>query len=203
MKRVVASGQSVYPSKIICVGRNYLAHIKELHNDVPDEMVLFVKPNSSISENLSIVEGEEIHYECELCFLVKEGKLSHLGLGLDLTKRKLQQTLKEKGLPWERAKAFDGSALFSEFITLDDPLEHLSFEFKINDRRVQFGEPKAMIHTPQAILEEVSSFMTLVNGDIVMTGTPKGVGKIHPLSTYTANLFSGDKLCLSQSWVLT
>src|SRR6187401_2848464 len=116
MHFIKVDGVSVYPSKILCVGRNYVAHIRELGNDVPDTMVVFNKPNSAITGTLrSRIGDEALHYEGELAFAVKKGKLVAVGFGLDLTRRGLQTALKEKGLPWERAKAFDGAALFSEF----------------------------------------------------------------------------------------
>ena len=109
MNTISVNGNTVQPSKILCVGRNYRAHIEELGNEIPDSMVVFNKPNSAISDTLySDINNQPLHYESELAFTVKEGKLDAVGFGLDLTKRALQSTLKAKGLPWERAKAFDG-----------------------------------------------------------------------------------------------
>ena len=109
--------QSISPSKIICIGRNYVDHIAELGNEVPDEMVVFLKPNSAISSKLQSYHQEPLHYEAELCFLYQQGHFTAVAIGLDLTKRNLQAKLKTKGLPWERAKSFNGAAVFSDFVT--------------------------------------------------------------------------------------
>ena len=119
MNTVVVGNRVVVPSKVVCVGRNYVAHIKELNNEIPEDMVLFIKPNSAISDVLKSFHHEAIHYEAELCFLFEGGVFIAVGLGLDLTKRSLQSELKAKGLPWERAKAFDGSAVMSQFIPIN------------------------------------------------------------------------------------
>jgi 2-keto-4-pentenoate hydratase/2-oxohepta-3-ene-1,7-dioic acid hydratase in catechol pathway len=103
MKSIIVDNTQVIPSKIICIGRNYVDHIAELGNEVPDEMVVFIKPNSSIAEQLSSYHDEPLHYEGELCFVYQLGRFSAVGFGLDLTKRQLQSKLKAKGLPWERA----------------------------------------------------------------------------------------------------
>ncbi len=199
LKKIVASGKEITPSKIVCVGRNYVDHIHELGNDVPDEMVLFIKPNSSIG--CQFPESiEDIHYECELCFLVKDGSFSHVGVGLDLTKRRVQKILKEKGLPWERAKAFDGSALFSEFVKFNPETQNLMFGLSINGELTQQGDVHLMVHKPQDILREITSFMSLEDGDVVMTGTPKGVGSVNITDSFNAFLYDGDKLLIEKSW---
>ena len=123
MNQVLYDGLPITPSKIVCVGRNYVEHIQELNNDVPDQMVLFIKPNSAISPTLRCYHQEPLHYETELCFMVVDGAFKAASVGLDLTKRQLQSQLKIKGLPWERAKGFDGSALFSEFVSIPQESE--------------------------------------------------------------------------------
>ena len=110
MNTIQLDSQPIAPSKIVCIGRNYLEHIRELGNETPDAMVIFNKPNSAISQTLFALRDEPLHYEGEICFMVKQGELDALGFGLDLTKRELQSKLKSKGLPWERAKAFDAAA---------------------------------------------------------------------------------------------
>ncbi|MBB1268186.1 fumarylacetoacetate hydrolase family protein [Shewanella sp. SR44-3] len=191
---------AVTPSKLVCIGRNYAEHIQELGNEIPDDMVVFLKPNSAISQTLNAFSQETIHYEAELCFMVKDGKFSAVGLGLDLTKRQLQGQLKAKGLPWERAKAFDGSAVFSEFTALEPslPLSSLNwcFELTLDGERLQWGDSELMLYTPQQILTAISEFMTLEDGDIVMTGTPKGVGELKVGGEYRASLW--DKSQVSQ-----
>lgn len=182
------------------MGRNFADHISELGNEVPDEMVIFAKPNSAIGDELQLSQGEELHYEGELSFLVEGGELVAVAFGLDLTKRALQAKLKEKGLPWERAKSFDGSALFSPFVSLPSNLDSLELQLQLNGTTVQQGNVQQMIHQPLAILEEIRSFMSLNDGDIIMTGTPKGVGPISAGDQLHGKvLFEGVSL-IEQSW---
>ena len=192
----------VEPTKILCVGRNYHDHIKELSNAVPEQMVVFSKPNSAISDVLNSFHQEPIHYEGEICFIVQNGQLSAVGLGLDLTKRELQSKLKSQGLPWERAKAFDGSVLFSRFIPLDGiDIHNLSIEVFINCVRVQKGAVSQMIYSPQVILEELKSFTTPFDGDIIMTGTPSGVGEVQPKDVFLLRLKEHDNTLIEVEWV--
>ncbi|KJY89933.1 2-keto-4-pentenoate hydratase [Vibrio neptunius] len=202
MNSVKVGDNSIYPSKVICVGRNYLEHIKELNNAVPDEMVVFNKPSSSISSQLISHHGETLHYEGEICFIVREGQLSAVGLGLDLTKRELQSKLKNKGLPWERAKAFDGSAVFSRFISLNGiAIESLEIELFINCVRVQKGAVTQMMYPPYTILEELRTYTTLNDGDIVMTGTPQGVGEVHTGDVFLGRLKAEGKTLIEIEWL--
>lgn len=201
MHEVIVGNRVVTPSKIVCVGRNYYAHIDELENEVPDQMVLFSKPNSSISNQLLSHQGEQLHYEGELCFLFENGRFSAVGFGLDVTKRKLQSTLKEKGLPWERAKAFDGSAVFSKFIEIFEATTEMTFELKKNGDIVQIGHMELMIHKPQEILSEILTFMSLDDGDIVMTGTPKGVGTIDKGDVFSTIVKTNEQIIIEETWV--
>ncbi|WP_404830534.1 fumarylacetoacetate hydrolase family protein [Shewanella colwelliana] len=200
MNQVLCDGMPITPSKIVCVGRNYVEHIKELNNDVPEQMVLFVKPNSAISSVLMSHHQEPLHYEAELCFMVADGAFKAVGLGLDLTKRQLQSELKAKGLPWERAKAFDGSALFSEFVTIAQDSDKLSFTLHVDGALRQQGDIGLMIHKPDAIYKEISEFMTLNDGDIVMTGTPKGVGVINPGEVFTLQMQHNGGTNIESRW---
>jgi len=185
--RLISSSEKVdiTPSKIVCIGRNYVDHIQELANEIPDEMVVFFKPNSAIASKLNAQHlGDELHYEAELSFLYQQGRFTAVALGLDLTKRAVQAKLKAKGLPWERAKAFDGSALFSDFIHFEqtkveaDLFEKLTLSLFINTEEKQQGGVALMMIKPDEILAELQKFTCLEDGDIVMTGTPKGVGVI-------------------------
>ena len=108
--------KEVYPSKVVCVARNYLSHIKELGNTVPEQAVFFIKPNSAISHDLVLPADGIVAYEAEIAFLIRDNVIFGVGFGLDLTKRDVQAALKTKGLPWERAKAFDGAAVLSPFV---------------------------------------------------------------------------------------
>jgi len=189
------------PGKIVCVGRNYAAHIEELKNEVPDEMVVFSKPNSAISDQLIAIHQEAINYEGELSFVIEGGRFVAVGFGLDLTKRALQEKLKAKGLPWERAKAFDGAALFSPFVRISEVDPALTLELEINGTTVQKADTSLMLYKPASILEEISSFMTLNDGDIVMTGTPKGVGIIQPGDQYCGKITLRDKIVTQAEWI--
>ncbi len=211
MKTVVLDGKKVTPSKIICIGRNYVDHIAELGNEIPDEMVVFLKPNSAISTQLNSFHQEPLHYEAELCFLYQEeksqkgnsqqGKFSAVAIGLDLTKRSLQAKLKAKGLPWERAKGFNGAAVFSDFVTIDTIDRSLCLELVIDGKIIQTGGVELMMYKPSVIIEQLSSFMTLEDGDIVMTGTPKGVGQIVAGNEFVGKVICQNKILISASWV--
>ena len=189
-------------SKIICVGRNYVEHIAELGNEIADEMVVFLKPSSAISSMLnSYHNNEALHFETEICFKVERGRLAYVSVGLDLTKRDLQSELKAKGLPWERAKAFDGAALFSDFVAFDDTkIEQLALTLTIDSKLRQQGDISLMIYKTQIIIEQINKFMTLSDGDIIMTGTPAGVGVVGAGSEFVAQLYQGDTLLVSQQW---
>jgi len=149
MNTIRLESEHIAPSKIVCIGRNYLEHIRELGNETPDDMVIFNKPNSSISSRLLAARDEPLHYEGEICFMVRDGALHALGFGLDLTQRELQSKLKAKGLPWERAKAFDGAACFSDFVALGDtPLDSLSLQLEVDGELRQQGGYELMMYKP-------------------------------------------------------
>ena len=181
--------------KIICIGRNYFKHIQELENDVPLKPLFFLKPETAIQPKghpFFIPDfSNEIHYEVELVIKIKktgkhiEKKFAHkyfeeIGLGIDFTARDIQENCKEKGLPWEIAKGFDGSAQISnKFIKKDSFLnKNISFCLKKNNEIVQIGNSKEMIFSFEEIISYVSKFFTLKIGDLIYTGTPSGVGKV-------------------------
>src|SRR5690554_2011016 len=180
--------------KIICIGRNYVAHAQELENEVPENPIVFIKPESSILKKGNDFKlpsfSSNIHYECELVLkigktgkdIAKENALSYIdeiGLGLDLTARDLQDIQKQKGLPWEIAKAFDNSTVLVDFIPFDlsSPLQY-SFDLLKNKEIVQKGDPQLMVFDFKTVLHYVSQFFTLEKGDLIFTGTPSGVGKL-------------------------
>ena len=201
MKTIRLDNQPVAPSKIVCIGRNYLEHIRELGNEMPDDMVIFNKPNSAISKRLLAARDEPLHYEGEICFMLSNGALQAVGFGLDLTQRELQSKLKAKGLPWERAKAFDGAACFSDFVTLaDTPLDSLSLQLEINGELRQEGGYELMMHKPDQILSGITRFMSLDDGDIIMTGTPSGVGQVQAGDRFIGRILSGDTVLVSCEW---
>jgi 2-keto-4-pentenoate hydratase/2-oxohepta-3-ene-1,7-dioic acid hydratase in catechol pathway len=200
MNTVSMENKNITPSKIVCVGRNFVEHIKELGNEIPENMVLFMKPNSAISNELASGSEEPIHFEGEICFLYENGKFSAVGFGLDLTKRELQSRLKAKGLPWERAKAFDGAALFSNFVAISEISQDLSIELEIDGKLVQSGSIQQMIYKPNQILAEIQSFISLNDGDIVMTGTPKGVGVVNKSSVFVGRIMKDGKVLISAKW---
>jgi 2-keto-4-pentenoate hydratase/2-oxohepta-3-ene-1,7-dioic acid hydratase in catechol pathway len=200
LNSVIIGNKQITPSKIVCIGRNYVEHIKELGNEMPDDMVVFLKSNSAISNHLKSFHQEELHYEGELCFIFNDGRFSAVGFGLDLTKRQLQSKLKSKGLPWERAKSFDGSAVFSSFVEIDNISQSLNFILSINGKKNQVGNISLMMYKPDDILSELETFITLNNGDIVMTGTPKGVGIINKGDQFEADLYDQENKLLSSKW---
>jgi 2-keto-4-pentenoate hydratase/2-oxohepta-3-ene-1,7-dioic acid hydratase in catechol pathway len=183
--------------KIICIGRNYVKHIEELNNDRPDEPVVFLKPDSSIllKQHPFVIPEftDDVHHEVEL--LVKINKVGkyiepkfasnyydEIGLGIDFTARDLQAKLKENGLPWEKAKSFDGSAVIGEFYPKSDSksLEDLEFKLVKNGEIVQLGNTKHMIWKIDELISHVSQYFTLKKGDIIFTGTPEGVAAVKP-----------------------
>lgn len=183
--------------KLICIGRNYTQHIEELKNDKPSEPVIFLKPDSAILPNKHPFYipsfSDEIHYEVELLVRINRlgkhiaVKFAHkyydeIGLGIDFTARDLQTKLKKKGLPWEKAKAFDGSAVVGQFIPKRSfgDLKNISFSLSKNTEIVQNGNTKNMLWHIDELIAYVSTFMTLKIGDILFTGTPAGVGKVKP-----------------------
>lgn len=202
MKSVRLDSNEVFPSKIVCIGRNYVDHIKELGNEIPTEPVIFLKPNSAISADIISSTSDEIHFEGEMAFMIIDGELAAVGFGLDLTKRQVQSRLKSKGLPWERSKAFDGAAVFSEFVTLSGNIAELRLKLYINDRLVQEGGYELMMNKPGDILEEVKSFLSFEDGDLIMTGTPKGVGQLNAGDSFVGQIFENEKLIAEGSWIV-
>ena len=180
--------------KIICIGRNYAKHIEELANERPENPVVFLKPDSAIlpRKNPFFIPtfSNDVHYEVEVLVKINkvgkhiETKFAHkyydeVGLGIDLTARDVQQQLKEKGLPWEKAKAFDGSAVIGEFYPKEEfDLENLKFQLLKNDQVVQDGDTNAMLWKTDELISYVSQYFTLKKGDIIFTGTPAGVGRV-------------------------
>ncbi len=202
MNTVYLGNKKVKPSKIVCIGRNYVSHIDEVSgNVIPDDMVVFNKPNSAIASRLCSYHHEPLDFEAEICFLVRRKKLAAVGFGLDLTKRALQSRLKRQGLPWERAKSFDGSAVFSRFIALDGlNIDALSLELFINGVRVQSGHVKQMFYPPGVILQQLSTFTTLQSNDLIMSGTPSGVGSVHRGDIFTGRIKCGDDTIIESEW---
>lgn len=180
--------------KIICIGRNYAKHIEELENERPESPVIFLKPDSAILPKKMPFFippfANSIHYEVEVLVKINkvgkyiDAKFAHkyydeIGLGIDLTDREMQSKLKEKGLPWEKAKAFDGSAVVGEFYPKERfDLNNLSFQLTKNDELVQDGNTKSMLWKIDELVAYVSQYFTLKKGDIIFTGTPSGVGEV-------------------------
>lgn len=188
--------------KIICVGRNYAEHAKELNNPVPTIPVIFLKPDTAIlKDNKPFYHPEfssDIHHELEIVLKIcKEGKhiaekfaanyYDEIGLGVDFTARDIQQKHKEKGLPWELAKAFDNSAPVSRFIPKGQfkDLYQLGFKLEVNGESKQDGNTKDLLFSFERIIAFVSQYITLKKGDLIFTGTPEGVSKVN----------IGDRLC--------
>ena len=200
LKAVHWDGTEYFPSKLVCVGRNYVGHIQELGNAVPDEPVIFIKPNSALSHALHAGEHGDIHFEAEICFIVRGGQICGVGFGLDLTKRGVQDKLKAKGLPWERAKAFDGAAVLSEFVSYKGDLNGLRLELWINDQLVQQGGAELMLFKPGLLLNEIQRFMSLEDGDVIMSGTPRGAGPYFAGDRFVGRIFAQATLLVEASW---
>ncbi|WP_321470357.1 fumarylacetoacetate hydrolase family protein [Halarcobacter sp.] len=201
MQHITIDNKLIYPSKVVCIGRNYTEHIKELNNETPDEMVFFIKPNSSISDKLIFPKGyNRCHYEAEISFLIEENKISAVGFGLDLTLREIQSKLKKKGLPWERAKAFNNSAVFSKFVPFNKDITKLSIELYINSQLRQKGDYSLMINKPEEIIKEANSFLSFEDGDILMSGTPSGVGAFKIGDVFTGKILYADEVIVEQTF---
>ena len=183
--------------KIICIGRNYVNHIAELNNERPDEPVIFMKPDTAILPKKTPFTipafSSEIHHEIEILVKISkvgkyiDTKFAHkyydeIGLGIDFTARDVQNKLKEKGLPWEKAKAFDGSAIIGDFLpkNIFNSMENITFELQNNGKTVQKGNTNHMLWKIDEIISHISQFFTLKKGDIIFTGTPEGVDKVTP-----------------------
>lgn len=181
--------------KIIAIGRNYAEHIQELNNERPDEPVIFLKPDTAVLQDNEPFYypsfSDDVHHEVEILLKISAmGKniakefahkyYNEIGIGIDFTARDLQSKLKAKGLPWEKAKAFNGSAPISKFVAKEKlgDLSNLNFSLKINGNEVQIGNTSMMLWNFDEIIEHISKFFTLKVGDIIFTGTPKGVGPV-------------------------
>jgi len=181
--------------KIIAVGRNYADHAKELNNTVPTTPVIFTKPDTAVlKDNKPFYHpdfSQEIHHEIEIVLKIcKEGKyisekfatsyFEEIGLGIDFTARDIQNQHKEKGLPWELAKAFDNSAPISKFLPKSSfqDIYNINFRLDINEKTVQAGNTKDVIFSFEKLIAFISQYITLKKGDLIFTGTPAGVGKV-------------------------
>ncbi len=182
--------------KIICVGRNYAEHATELKNEVPKEPVLFMKPETALvlkRQPFFLPDfSNDVHYEAELVVKINklgkniQARFAHkyydqISVGIDFTARDVQAELKAKGLPWEKAKAFDGSAVVGTFVSVGDfeNINRLNFSLKQNGETKQLGNTADMIFSVDHLIEYISSFFTLKIGDLIFTGTPSGVGKVN------------------------
>ncbi|MCF6307207.1 MAG: fumarylacetoacetate hydrolase family protein [Flavobacteriaceae bacterium] len=182
--------------KIICVGRNYVKHIEELNNSVPRDPVLFLKPDTSIllkKQPFFIPEfSNDVHHEVEILVKINrigkhiDRKFAHkyyneIGLGIDFTARDLQAQLKAKGLPWEKAKAFDGAAVIGNFLPKSDfkDVNDINFSLEKNGEVQQVGNTSLMLWKIDELIEYISKYFTLKIGDVIFTGTPSGVGKVN------------------------
>jgi 2-keto-4-pentenoate hydratase/2-oxohepta-3-ene-1,7-dioic acid hydratase in catechol pathway len=183
--------------KIICIGRNYVKHIEELQNERPEQPVVFLKPDSAVllkQHPFVIPEfSDDIHHEIEIIVKINkvgkyiDAKFAHkyydeIGVGIDFTARDLQQKLKDKGLPWEKSKAFDGSAVIGDFMSKNifNSQESIKFELTNNGKTVQKGDTAHMLWQIDELIAHVSQYFTLKIGDIIFTGTPEGVAKVNP-----------------------
>lgn len=200
MKSLQINNKNYTPSKVICIGRNYVEHIKELNNEMPSSMVVFNKPNSAITNRLEFFTLDT-RFEGEICFLMQNKKIKAIGFGLDLTKADIQNHCKQKGLPWERPKAFNNSAVLSEFVDFDGEVKDLRFELFMNESLQQFANYDLMIYKPHAMIEEILTFMDIEDGDIIMTGTPKGVSTYKVGDRLLGKIFYKDELLIQKEFI--
>lgn len=189
--------------KIICVGRNYADHAKELNNPIPEKPLWFMKPDTALLKDNAPFYipdfTQNVHYECEVVLRIcKAGKhigeafahkyYDQIGLGIDFTARDVQDTKKQKGLPWEEAKAFDGSAVVGNFFPAKIRPFPFTFSLEKNGETVQNGNTADMIFSPEKIIAYISQFITLKVGDLIYTGTPEGVGAVKIGDTITGKI---------------
>ncbi len=194
--------------KIFCIGRNYLEHIKELEHEVPDSPVVFMKPPTAVLKSPAdfyIPEfSNNVQYEGEIVLkIAKNGKkiapqfahkyYDEITVGIDFTARDIQNQLKDKGLPWELCKAFDGSAVIGNFLPIKDKTAPTTFDFYHNDELVQHGDTQYMMYTFDYIIHYISQYFTLQQGDLIFTGTPAGVSKV-VIGDYLHGIIFGEKV---------
>jgi 2-keto-4-pentenoate hydratase/2-oxohepta-3-ene-1,7-dioic acid hydratase in catechol pathway len=188
-------------NKIVCVGRNYVEHIQELNNEMPSEPVYFIKPMSCVTEKIELIDYSPMHYEGEICFLIENKKIASVGFGFDFTLREIQSELKKKGLPWERAKAFKGAAVFSEFIEFKN-IEKIGLEVYKNGELVQKADVSLMIYKPEFLIEDIDRIFGLNDKDIIMSGTPKGVGVVNHGDVFEGRILEGERVLVNKKWVV-
>lgn len=202
MGHIIFDRTKVIPDKIFCIGRNYKRHIEELNNKPPEEIVIFIKPNCSISDEL-IKPKEKARYEGEITFLLKNGEIIGVGFGIDLTLIDIQNKLKSKGLPWEKAKAFKNSAVFSDFLKISENIvKNIKLELIKNNNLVQSGTVKEMIFHPEQLLEEIRNYFCFGKYDLLMCGTPDGVGEIKKGDILTGKIYIKENLLINKTWIV-
>lgn len=215
MKLILDQSEFRQPlGKIVCVGRNYAAHAKELNNPIPSSPILFIKPASSgvnVESSISIPKDQgSVHHELEIAILIGESlsscsekeaqaAIAGVGLGLDLTLRDVQDSLKEKGHPWERAKSFDGACPLSEFVSIDlgpacQNLQHLELTLEKNGQTQQQGSSSDMLFPILGLIMHMSEHFSLKAGDVILTGTPAGVGPLLEGDTLAYQLSLNDSV---------
>lgn len=197
MTTITGLNETYNIENVFCIGRNYTEHIKELNHQVDNEILVFLKPNTAISLDGTPVIlpkfSNNVHYECEIVILIGQSSttdekinpddfIAGYAIGIDLTARDIQKQESEKGRPWMKSKGFKQSALLSSFIpkeAIKKP-DNIHFELKINGETVQVGETTMMLYTIPTIIQNIHQLYGLKKGDIIYTGTPKGVGPLHP-----------------------
>jgi len=200
MNYVIYKNKKYFPSKVICVGLNYIDHAKELNHNLSEEPVIFIKPNSAISQTLESQDYDGFHYEAEISFLIENSKIFAVGFGLDITKRNEQNNLMMRAHPWERSKAFDKSAVFSEFVDFNGSFNDITLKLIINGSIVQSCKASSMIFSPDELMENIKKDISFENGDILMTGTPDGVGNFSSGDIFNCQLLDKNKLLIVQNY---
>jgi 2-keto-4-pentenoate hydratase/2-oxohepta-3-ene-1,7-dioic acid hydratase in catechol pathway len=192
MREVSFLNKKISVQNIYCVGRNYALHAKELGNTVPLEPVIFLKPNTALIFNEGTIllpkNSQDVHHEVEIVLLMGNKKIEGIGIGIDVTARDIQEKLKAEKLPWTLAKGLKTFAPISEFISYEKTKKPLEFSLSINGEQKQIGNSKDMIFSFEKLVEFLEEKFGLVEGDLIFTGTPSGVGKINANDELLASL---------------
>ena len=193
--------QAINIAKIICIGKNYTDHIKEMGDATPSEMVLFAKPVTSANTEL-ILPKKSFRFEAEICLLMNEQKIIGIGIGLDMTLDEIQKDLKNNGLPWERSKGFKNSGIYSDFVSVSNiDQSQIELKFYVNDNLKQHAKSSQMVYSISHIVDECESVFGLNTYDIIMTGTPSGIDTLREGDKCRGELYHQGELVLQKEWV--
>ena len=195
------NNQEVTIAKIICIGKNYTDHIKEMGDATPSEMVLFAKPVTSANTEI-VLPKESFRFEAEISLLMRKREIVGLGIGLDMTLDKIQKNLKDNGLPWERSKGFKNSGVYSDFVSVVDINQsQIELKFYVNETLKQHAQSSQMVYDISRIVNECENVFGLNTYDIIMTGTPSGIDTLKEGDKCRGELYHKGELILQKEWV--